>query len=478
MFSPATQFRRILGATLRIKNESIRGLIRFGLLALVPVVALGVVIAQELNADIQQRYLATGRTSATLIAHAGIQPLLNQQELVNGLTQDQIDQINQRLNGASLSEQVRRIKVWNRAGTVVYSDNPALIGKTFAIDDDLREALEGVTSASVTDGHDEENSGDDLPGPLIQVYAPILFSDNLAASGAFELYLPYAPVQAAIDSESHQLYLILGVGLALFYASMFPIVALADRWRRRAEATAIANLATQERLNHLKGQFLIRISHQFRTALVGIQGFSEVIRDSEGLDLEEVKSFATDIHHDAERLDLAFGQMLALDDMEAGRVKLDLTQVEVNQLVKDAVQAAHSQAPASVITFTPDASAPTVACDRGRVLQLLSILIDNAIRYSPASSQVDVSVARRAEQVEVTVTDHGPGMATGDGAMPAGATNGGGGTGLGLPIARQIARLHGGSIWINSNAGQGTQVHFTLPVAARTLTGEKAAASA
>src|SRR5207247_570628 len=162
-------------------------------------------------------------------AQAGIQPLLNEQELAGGLTNDQVEQINQRLQGASLSDEVRRIKVWNRAGTVIYSDNPALIGRTFDIDDDLKEALEGNASASVT-----------------------------------------------------------------------------------------ANRATQERLNRLKGQFLIRISHQFRTALVGIEGFSEVIRDSEQLDLEEVKAFATDIHNDAERLDQAFARMLTLDEMEAG----------------------------------------------------------------------------------------------------------------------------------------------------------------
>jgi len=281
-----------------------------------------VVIAQELNTDIQARYLATGRTSATLIAQAGVQPLLSEQDLAGGLTSAQVDQINQRLQGASLSDEVRRIKVWNRAGEVIYSDNPALIGRTFAIDDDLKEALEGKASASVTDGHDEENSGDNLPGPLIQVYVPLVFKGNVIVSGAFELYLPYAPVQAAIDNESHQLYVILAIGLALFYATMFPIVALADRWRRSAEATAIANLATQERLNSLKSQFLIRISHQFRTALVGIEGFSEVIRDSEQLDLEEVKAFASDIHNDAERLDQAFARMLTLDEMEAGRVAL------------------------------------------------------------------------------------------------------------------------------------------------------------
>ena len=441
-----------------------------------PVVALGIVIAQELNTDIQARYLATGRTSATLIAQAGVQPLLNDQELSAGLTTDQVDQINQRLQGASLSDEVRRIKVWNRAGKVIYSDNPALIGRTFDIDADLKEALEGSASASVTDGHDEENSGDNLPGPLIQVYVPLVFKGNLSASGAFELYLPYAPVQAAIDSEAHQLYVLLAIGLALFYASMFPIVALADRWRRRAEAAAIANLATQERLNSLKSQFLIRISHQFRTALVGIEGFSEVIRDSEQLDLNDVRAFASDIHNDAERLDQAFARMLALDEMEAGRVSLEKSQVDLNRVVGEVVERARKEAPAAVINVTPEPSAPVVDCDHARVQQLLSILIDNATRYSPPASQVDVAVAKRAEEVEVTVSDRGPGMPADDGVAAAG--NGSRGTGLGLPIARQIVRLHGGRIWFISKPGQGTQVHFTLPVEATVAVAPKATATA
>src|SRR5207247_7492537 len=106
----------------------------------------------------------------------------------------------------------------------------------------LGEALNGQSSASITDGHDEENSGDDLAGPLIQVYVPLVFSGNSSPSGAFELYLPYAPVQAASDHESNQLYLLLAAGLTLVYASMFPVALLADRWRRRAASTAMANL--------------------------------------------------------------------------------------------------------------------------------------------------------------------------------------------------------------------------------------------
>lgn len=295
-------------------------------------VALGVALAVALNSDVQQRYLGTAQSSATLLTQVGVQPLLTAQEVTGGLTSDEVATVDQKLQGAALSTEVRRLKVWNRAGMIIYSDNHALIGRTFSIDDDLHAALGGTPKASITDGHDEENTGDNLAGPLVQVYVPLVFEGNTSPSGAFELYLPYAPVQAAIDRESQQLYVLLGIGLALFYLSMLPLVFLAIRWQRRAEAAAMANLAVLERLNNLKSEFLVGISHQFRTAMVGIEGFSELIRDSDHLDLDEVKAFAKDIHSDAVQLDNAFEKMIQVDAKETRRPtqpadKIDLTKV-------------------------------------------------------------------------------------------------------------------------------------------------------
>ena len=296
-----------------------RPLVRFGILALLPVLALGVVLGRALNSDVQQRYIDSAQSSATLLAQVGIQPLLTAQQMALGLTPDEVSSVDLKLQGAALSDEVRRLKVWNRAGTIIYSDNHALIGHAYAIDDDLRAALGGTSKAGITDGHDEENTGDNLAGPLIQVYVPLVFEGSTSPSGAFELYLPYAPVQAAIDHESQQLYLFLAAGLTLFYLAMFPVVFLAIRWQRRAEAAATANLATLQRLNTLKSEFLVNISHQFRTAMVGIEGFSELMKDADDLDLDEVKSFARDIHDDAERLDHAFEEMVELDQKETSR---------------------------------------------------------------------------------------------------------------------------------------------------------------
>jgi signal transduction histidine kinase len=465
-------------------SASIGALVRFGLLALLPVVALGVVLAHVLNADVQQRYLESARSSASLITQVGVQPLLNAQELAGGLAPAEVAQVDEKLRGAAVSQEVQRIKVWNLTGTIVYSDNHSLIGKAFPIDGDLEAALAGRSSGSVTSGHDPENAGDILNGPLVQVYVPLVFAGTNSPSGAFELYLPYAPVQAAVDRESNQLYAFLAAGLALFYLSMFPVVLLADRWRRRliheAEATAMANLAVLERLNKLKSEFLVRISHQFRTALVGIKGFSEFIRDSERLDLGEVKVFASDIYKDAERLDRAFSEMVELDRMEAGRTTLNIARVDVNRLINEVVEATRNQGSEHTLVVNVDPLVPNLSCDRDKVSQVLTILLSNAIRYSPAGSEVVVSSEVDGDDMKVTVKDHGPGMpADFDDGLSIGyqhsrasahdGANRGRTTGVGLPIARQIVELHGGRLWFESIAGLGSQFHFSLPLKVRSL---------
>jgi signal transduction histidine kinase len=319
-----------------------RPLVRFGVLALLPVVALGFVLGRALNSDVQQRYIDSAETSAALITQVGIQPLISAQQVASGLTGDEVSTLDLKLQGASVSQQVRRLKVWNRAGTIIYSDNHALIGQTYSIDADLRHALDGTSSASITDGHDEENSGDNLAGPLVQVYVPLVFEGSVSPSGAFELYLPYAPVQAAIDAESQKLYAFLAAGLTLFYLSMFPLVMLAIRWQRSAQAAAVANLAVLERLNMLKSEFLVGISHQFRTAMVGIEGFSELIRDADHLDLDEVKSFAKDIHDDAERLETAFEKMVAIDEKESGKATHNPGSIDLTTVANEVAEASRS----------------------------------------------------------------------------------------------------------------------------------------
>ena len=239
-----------------------------------------------------------------------------------------------------------------------------------------------------------------------------------------------------------------------------------------ANEAAMAHLAGIERLNELKSEFITLVSHEFRTGLVGIQGFSEMIRDSD-LPVDEVKSYASEINKDAERLNRMINDMLDLDRIEAGRLTLRIEPVDVNLVLQGAVDRAHASSERHQFTTALDPTQPIVQCDADRLAQIISNLLTNAVKYSPDGGVIEVDSRVTEGFVEVSMRDHGVGIA------PEFAkrlfsryeryekTSGKViGTGLGLAIARQIVEMQGGRIWVDTAVGAGSEFHFTLPLQA------------
>lgn len=238
-----------------------------------------------------------------------------------------------------------------------------------------------------------------------------------------------------------------------------------------ANEAATAHLAGIERLNQLKSEFITLVSHEFRTGLVGIQGFSEMIRDSPDLAKEDIQAFAADINKDAQRLNRMINDMLDLDRIEAGRLTLHLEAVDINVVLQDAVERARASSERHVIEVSLDPARPIAQCDADRVAQIVANLLTNAVKYSPQGGEILVSSHEGEGFVEVSVRDHGVGIA------PEFAkrlfsryeryekTSGKIiGTGLGLAIARQIVEMHGGRIWVETTIGSGSDFRFTLPM--------------
>ncbi len=242
--------------------------------------------------------------------------------------------------------------------------------------------------------------------------------------------------------------------------------------RHEAEVAAVKNINVLERLNRLKSEFLTMVRHEFRTALVGIVGFSELMRDTEQLDLPTVQGFATDIYNDGRRLDEMLDRMLDLDRGEADKVEIHLVAVDLGAAVGEAVVLARVSGTLNPITNDVDPHLPWVSGDAPRLAQLLRILLDNAIKYSPRGGVIVVSSHTEPGQVVISVKDHGDGMPPDfDDQLFSryqwsanNPTTKVVGTGLGLPMARQIVEMHGGRIWFESKAGAGSEFHFSLPM--------------
>jgi PAS domain S-box-containing protein len=248
-----------------------------------------------------------------------------------------------------------------------------------------------------------------------------------------------------------------------------------------ANEAAMAHLAGLERLNELKSEFVALVSHEFRTALVGIQGFSEMIRD-EDLPIADLRSFAGDINNDAERLNRMINDMLDLDRIEAGRLILHPQPTDLNALLQQAVERASASSFHHFVTAKLDRSTPVVQCDPDRITQVLGNLLSNAIKYSPNGGEVVVSSQVSDGHVEVSVRDHGIGISPdfikrlfGRYERYEKTSNQVLGTGLGLAITKQIIELHGGKIWVDSAVGVGSDFRFRLRLQGGAVDGESPA---
>ncbi len=250
-----------------------------------------------------------------------------------------------------------------------------------------------------------------------------------------------------------------------------------DQLAEALESQRGAN-ANLEKLDRTKTEFLSIVSHEFRTALTGIQGFSELIRDG-GLEADEVRAYGGYIFNDADRINRLIGDMLDLDRMESGRMSMRAGDVDINEVLTEAMARAGTAA-ASPIEFKSDLDPrlPIVVGDRDRLIQVVSNLVSNAIKYSPDGGTVTLSSRSEGGYALVSVTDTGLGIPPDEighvferfRRVRSGAAQSIPGTGLGLTIVKQIVEMHGGKIWVESAVGHGSAFHFTVPLVVENVT--------
>lgn len=243
---------------------------------------------------------------------------------------------------------------------------------------------------------------------------------------------------------------------------------IGEKERHLAEARATG--AELEEVNARQRRFISIVSHEFRTPLTGIQGFSELIRD-EDLTPEETREYADDINRDAQRLARLIGEMLDLGRLESGRIELTLSAVDLNAVVREVVARSAPAAGRRELRVETDDSLPPIRADADKITQVMTNLVSNAVKYSADGGTVTVATQREDDGVHVSVADTGFGIPAGDlerifepyERVESSETARVEGTGLGLPIVRGIVRLHGGRVWVESQIGRGSTFHVVLP---------------
>jgi signal transduction histidine kinase len=227
-----------------------------------------------------------------------------------------------------------------------------------------------------------------------------------------------------------------------------------------------AKLAATERRER---QFLMSVSHELRTPLTAIKGHVDALRDGLIDDPELVQASLDVVAAESVRLERLVGDVLDLAKLNAHRFTVRTEEVDMGRLVEQAYGTFQEEARRREIDYHlhGDEGAPTIVTDGDRVLQVVSNLLANAFHWTPDGGRVELVAATENGTVHVDISDSGPGIRPEerDAIFIPFISGDHHGTGLGLPIARELALALGGRIELESEVGKGSRFRLVLPAA-------------
>ena len=239
----------------------------------------------------------------------------------------------------------------------------------------------------------------------------------------------------------------------------------------RAYEAERATVEELRRLSALRADFVSMVSHELRSPMAAVIGSAKTLHLRwRELTPEQRESFLGLIDHETNRLAELVGDVLDTSRIESGSFSYSFDDVDLSELVQESAAAAQTGQDEVTINANVQRPLPLVRGDRERLRQVITNLIDNAVKYSPSGSKVEVDAFSDNGRISVEVRDHGPGVApehqslifekfgrvSGEHAKP--------GTGLGLFIARSIAQAHGGTLEVHSAPSEGATFTLVLPV--------------
>jgi len=242
--------------------------------------------------------------------------------------------------------------------------------------------------------------------------------------------------------------------------------------RLMGRIVVLRDVTAERESERLKDEFFALVSHELRTPLTSIIGYLELVIDDEEELSADARRFLEVVERNATRLLRLVGDMLFVAQVEAGRLSLERSAVDLALVASESVEAARPSAERGDVELALEADqVPLVTGDRDRFGQMLDNLVSNAVKFTPPGGRVLVRLTGGDDGTVLSVTDTGPGIPAADqehlferfyrsshataAAIP--------GIGLGLTIVKTIAELHGGRVRVESREGEGTTVRVELP---------------
>jgi signal transduction histidine kinase len=254
-------------------------------------------------------------------------------------------------------------------------------------------------------------------------------------------------------------------------------LAVTGRWGPSGLVLTFRNAGRRERLDAVRGDVVATVSHEIRSPLTSVKGFTRtMLAKWDRFSDEQKRTMLETIDADADRVTRLLGELLDVSRIDAGRVQLHRRPLHVGDVVEAVVDKARHQELGRDRDLIVEVAGevPQVHADADKLEQVLTNLVENALRYAPEGAiHLRVGTTGRTDgeaEVRITVADEGPGIPPDQQAMVfqkfgRGRDNRQVGTGLGLYITRGLVEAHGGRVWIDPDEVDGATFHVSLPAA-------------
>src|SRR6266516_1184268 len=257
---------------------------------------------------------------------------------------------------------------------------------------------------------------------------------------------------------------------AFFWTFVDQATSVIERARLRSESLQIEVL---KRTDALRAALLSSISHDLRTPLASIKASaSSLLQEDVQWSDEERRSFTLAIEREADRLNRLVANLLDMSRIEGGALKPEKEWYPIDELIHDVLGRMQSILQNRTVQTDLPSDLPPVQLDYLQIDQVLTNLIENAVRYTPSDSPIEISAHVQGDQMVISIADRGPGIPPADlervfdkfyrvlGRTTERPT----GSGLGLAVSRGLIEAHGGRIWAENREGGGAVFRFTLPL--------------
>lgn len=454
--------------------------VRFAVASLAAFVLVGAVGMVLMIRYARERAERAGAFHAAFVATSVLAPALSGLDLSRPITGDDAARVRELVAERILADgRDVRVKVWRLDGTIVFSDAPNLVGKHFPEEAvELAEVVAGHPEIGISDLDDPENVAErGLADKLLFAYVPLRIQPGGPVVAVAELYQDYAAIQEDIDAFVARMLPLLGIGLLVLYAAILPIaIRVSTELRRRNERLAELLEGEQHTVAELrdlakkKDDFVAAASHELRTPLTSIRGSLATLKGA-GLGTDEATriELLDAAERQTKRLERLVVNILATARLDGDR-PIEIEPVDLAETARAVAE--ELGASDRVVVGVPEGN---VVTDRARIVDVMTYLLENALKYSPEGSTVTIGADSERSGFRLWVTDHGVGIDPADQAaiferfhqIDQSSTRSHGGLGLGLHLAKELVEELRGRVDVASTPGRGSTFTVSVPSQAR-----------